>query len=218
MCDVVVVGSYPPLPGPATAATLAAVRRSWDEGYSVRVVSYRTGAADLAVPVAGPLAGRRLLQVRRHYGGPSSVVLVVQRGAPFTDLRGPQQLATAAGLAAAMRTFRRATLVIGEDPDIMAPCLWALTAAARECVVNSEEAARRLHQRYKVPLGALSVEEPEPYPPLAPGIEPSTTGLYSPAAASGVAVVQVPATTLGERARSRARLARARWLGRLRHR
>ena len=217
MCDVVVVGSYPPLPGPATAATLAAVRRAWDEGYSVRVVSYRTGAADLAVPVAGALAGRRLLQVRRHYGGPPAVVLVVQKGAPFTDLRGPQQLATATGLAMAMRRFRRATLVVGEDPEVMAPCMWALTIAASECVVGSEDAARRLHERYKVPLAAISVEETEPYPPLAPGIEPSTTGLYSPAAARGVAVVQMPAATLAERARSRAQFARARLLGRLRH-
>ena len=216
VCDVVVVGSYPPLPGPATAATLAAVRRAWDDGRSVRVVSYRTGAADLAVPVAGPLAGRRLQQVRRHYGGPPAVVLVVQEGAPFTDLRAPQQLATATGLALALASFRRATLVVAEDPGIMAPSMWALVAAARECVVGSEEAARQLHQRYRVPLSAISVEEAEVYPPLAAGVEARTTGLYDPAGARGVAVVGMPVGSLTERLRSRGRLVKARLPGRLR--
>ena len=211
-----VVGSYPPLPGPATAATLAAVRRAWDDGRSVRVVSYRTGAADLAVPVAGPLAGRRLQQVHRHYGGPPAVVLVVQEGAPFTDLRGPQQLATAAGLALALRSFRRATLVIGEDPGVMAPSMWVLFAAARQCVVSSEEAARQFHQRYRVPFSAISVEEGERYPPLAPGVEASTTGLYDPGDARGVAVVGAPAGTLTERLRSRARRVQGRLPARLR--
>ena len=215
-CDVVIIGSYPPMPGPATAATLAAVRRAWDQGSTVRVVSYRHGAADLTVPVAGALAGRRLEQVRRHYGGPPAVVLVLQAGAPFNDLRASQQLATAMGLALALRRFRRATLVVGEDPGLLAPCFWVLAEAAGECVVGSEEAGRQLHERYRVPFRGISVEEAEPYPPLAPGVEPATAGLYRPGAARGLAVVEVPGGTVAERLRSRARTSRSRVLARLR--
>src|SRR5580658_10204128 len=148
VCDVVIVGSYPPMPGPATAATLAAVRRAWDEGASVRVVSYRTGAADISVPVAGPLAGWRLEQVRRHYAGPDQVVLVVQTGVPFSDLRPSQQVATAAGLALALRRFSRATLIVGEDPGLNPICFRALAAAVDEVVVATESSADQLSARY----------------------------------------------------------------------
>lgn len=218
VCDVVVVGSYPPMPGPGTAATLAAVRRAWDQGNDVRVVSYRPGAADLSVPVAGPLAGRRLQQVYRHYGGPPEAVLVVQAGAPFTDLRTPQQLATAAGLVLGLRRFRRATLVVAEDPGVLAPCLLALAEAAGDCVVGNEEDARRLHDRYRVPWRTISVEESEPYPPLVPGVEPSTAGLYRPGAGRGLTAVVMPAGTVSERLRSRVKVSRARLLGRVRGR
>jgi len=204
------------MPGPATAATLAAVRRAWDHGDTVRVVSYRPGAADLTVPVAGALAGRRLEQVRKHYGQPPAAVLVVQAGAPFSDVRPPQQLVTATGLAIALRRFRRATLVVGEDPGVLASSLWVLAEAAGECVVGSEEAGRELHDRYRVPLRAISVEETEPFPPLAPGVEPSTAGLYRPGAARGLTVVEQPGGTVAERFRSRARSSRTRLLARLR--
>ena len=36
-----VVGSYPPVPGPPAAATVAAVRRAWAAGREVVVVSPR---------------------------------------------------------------------------------------------------------------------------------------------------------------------------------
>ena len=205
VCDVVIVGSYPPLPGPGTAATLAAVRRSWDEGLEVRVVSGRTGAADITVPVAGPLAGWRLEQVRRHYGCPGAVVLVVQAGTPFTDLRYRSQVATAAGLAMALRRFPRSTLVVGEDPEIATPCFKALATAVDEVLVGSEGVAAALSERYGLRRGAVTVEEIDPYPLLAPAIEPSTAGLYRPRSARGLTLVEMPTTTLVERARTRGR-------------
>lgn len=137
-------------------------------------------------------------------------------GAPFSDLDGPKQLVTAAGLALALASFRTATLVVAQDPGIMVPSMWALVGVTRECVVSSEGVARQLHERYKVPLSAISVEEAEAYPPLAPGVDISTTGLYDPADAKGVAVVGMPEHTFGERLRSRGRILTARLPRRLR--
>ena len=117
------------MPGPATAATIAAVRRGWDAGERVHVVSYRTGAAPLSVPVSGPLAGWRLEQVRRHLGGPDQVVLGLQAGVPFSSPGRFEQLGTALGLAVAMRRFRRATILVGEDPGVSPACMQALARA-----------------------------------------------------------------------------------------
>jgi len=218
VCDVLVVGSYPPMPGPATAATLAAVRRAWDVGAQVRVVSLRTGAADLTVPVAGPLAGWRLEQVRRHYGGPSHLVLVVQPGAPFIDLRYPQQLATAAGLVMGFRRFPRSTLVVGEDPGILPVFFRAIARAVDEVVVATDSGAKALAERYKLRPGFATVEEVEPYPSLSPGVEPETAGLYRPRAAKGLTFVEMPTSTLVNRARARGRVSRSALTRRLRGR
>jgi hypothetical protein len=203
VCDTVIVGSYPPMPGRATAATLAAVRREWDAGWTVRVVSFRPGAADISVAVAGPLAGWRVEQVRRHYGGPPHLALVLQQGAPFYSRGYPEQLATTLGLLAAFRRFERVTLVVGEDPGVLGPCFRALTRAVSEVVVAGEEEARKLSARYKLVAGAVRVEEPEPYPSLPPGAEPELAGLYRPRASRGLTLVEMPTTTLAERAVSR---------------
>ena len=171
VCGVVVVGSYPPLPGPATAATLAAVRRAWEAGSDVRVVSYRTGAAEISVPVTGPLAGRRLEHIRKHFDNPPEVVLGLQRGVPFSDPRPSQQMATAVGLAAAMRRFRRATLLVGEDPEIMPACFRILASAVDRFIVATPEEASGLVKRYRLKPAAVAVETVEPYPMFPDGVE-----------------------------------------------
>jgi len=193
------------MPGPATEATLAAVRRAWDQGSTVRVVSYRSGAADIAVPVAGPLAGWRLEQVRRHYGSPAHVVLVVQRGAPFSELEPAKQMATAAGLVVALRRFERATLVVGEDPGTMRACLKAIAKVADCVVVAAGEAGGAVQKRYKLSPGAVCVEEVEPYPAFPVGVEAEAAGLYRPEVRRGLSVVDLPSTTLAQRARVRVR-------------
>lgn len=205
VCDVVIVGSYPPMPGPATAASLAAVRRAWDEGLTVRVVSYRTGAADITVPVAGPLAGWRLEQVRRHYDGPRHLVLVLQSGAPYCAMGPAEQLATTAGLVVAFRRFSRVTVVVGEDPGLVPACFRAVVRAADECMVATEYAARALQERYNLRPGMLLVEEVEDYPAFPPGAEVATGGLYRPGAARGLTMVELPATTTAQRALARLR-------------
>jgi hypothetical protein len=216
VCDVVVIGSYPPLPGPATAATLAAVRRAWEAGSDVRVVSYRTGAAEISVPVTGPLAGWRLDHVRKHFDNPSEVVLGLQRGVPFSDPRPTQQMATAAGLAAAMRRFRRATLLVGEDPDVLPACFRILAGAVDRFIVATPEEADWLVERYRLKPAAVAVETVEPYPLFPDGVEPGATGLYRPDGGAGLTVVLQPTTTVADRARARARSQQSLLLKRLR--
>jgi len=206
------------MPGPATAATIAAVRRAWDAGEEVQVVSYRTGAARLAVPVTGPLAGWRLEQVRRHFGGPAQVVLGLQSGVPFSSAGPLEQLATALGLAVAMRRFRRATLLVGEDPGVSPMCMRALARAVQQISVASREDADRLVERYGSLRGIVTVEEVDPYPMLPEGAVPVSEGLYGPGGASNLTVVELPTTTLAQRAQSRLGLRKSLFVRRLRGR
>jgi hypothetical protein len=67
-----VVGSFPPAPGPAAAATVAAVRRAWADGQEVVVVSPRPSAALLVMPVAGVGVGPALSKWRRPSGATGS--------------------------------------------------------------------------------------------------------------------------------------------------
>jgi hypothetical protein len=206
------------MPGPATAATIAAARRAWDAGDSVHVVSYRTGAAPLTVPVAGPLAGWRLEQVRRHLGGPAQVVLGLQSGVPFSSAGALEQLATALGLAVAMRRFRRATLLVGEDPGVSRACMKALARSVDHISVATREDADRLVERYGALRGIVTVDEVDPYPMLPEGAGPVTGGLYGPGGGSNLTVVELPTTTLAQRASSRLGLRRSFLLRRLRGR
>jgi hypothetical protein len=191
------------------------VQRAWDSGSAVGTASYRTGAASVRVPVAGPLAGWRLEQVRRHFGRPAQLVLTVQRGVPFSDDRLWSQLATAAGLAIAIRRFRQATVIVAEDPGIMPACLRAVVSSSRQCTVTTDADARALIARYGLRAGAVAVTEVEPYPHLPEGVAPEDAGLYRPGAVAGLTVVELPTTTLGQRVRARANRARAQLVRRL---
>jgi hypothetical protein len=155
------------------------------------------------------LAGWRLEQVRRHFGGPAQVVLTIQQGVPFCDDGRWQQLATAAGLAVALRRFRRATVLVAEDPQVMPACLKAVVYSSRHCSVTTDAGANSLVQRYGLRPGAVSVVEAEPYPPVPQGTEPEDAGLYRPGGGAGLMVVELPGTTLAQRARARARRAKS---------
>lgn len=110
---MLVVGSYPPVPVAGAPATLREVRRAWAAGDEVTVVSPRLSAAHLAVPVFGPLAGRRLDHVRRHTGT-DRLVLVLEPGFPLPRSRS-LQMATAAVLVPVLRRFEHVRLVrVGE--------------------------------------------------------------------------------------------------------
>ena len=84
--SVLVVGSYPPVPGAPAAATVAAVRRAWAGGSEVVVVSPRPSAAPFVVPVAGPALGRELAKLRLAHVC-NEVVLCLEPGWPFAGQR-----------------------------------------------------------------------------------------------------------------------------------
>ena len=176
---VVVIGSYPPLPGPATAATLAAVKEGMGRGRrrTRRVVPHGGGRNSRAGgrPARGPACRPRPPAVRQ----PSEVVLGLQRGVPFSDPRPSQQMATAVGLAAALRRFRRATLLVGEDPEVMPACFRILASAVERFVVATPEDASWLVKRYRLKPAIVVVEAVEPYPRVPDGVDLTTAGLYA---------------------------------------
>lgn len=107
---VLIAGTYPPIPRPAAEVTVGAVLDAWAAGYEVTVVSPRLSAAHLAVPIAGPLAGRRLDNVRGHTSA-RRLVLVAEPGFPVPESGRAAQMATVAGLVPAMRRFDHVTIV-----------------------------------------------------------------------------------------------------------
>lgn len=114
MSATLIVGTYPPIPLPAAAATVAAVKEAWDAGDEVTVVSPRMSAAHLAVAVAGPLAGRRLANVQRHTST-DRLVLVLEPGFPVPAGTRWKQWATVVGLARSLRRFEHVTVVTAGD-------------------------------------------------------------------------------------------------------
>ena len=78
----VVAGSYPPVPGPPAAATLAAVRAAWGAGDEVTVVSPRASAAGRRAYLHGWRAVAALARLSR---GQDRLVLVVEPSANDPD-------------------------------------------------------------------------------------------------------------------------------------
>ena len=150
---VVVVGSYPPIPLPAAAATLDEAERARSGGGAVTVVSPRLSAADLAVPAAGALSGRRLANVRR-YTGADHLILVAERGFPIPDGSPPRQLAAALSLRQGLGRYRRVRLVLVGPPGWPAWLRRLVTSAADEVAeVRAAPAIAGL-----TPLGPPEVE------------------------------------------------------------
>lgn len=180
---VLVAGNYPPVRGPATAATLAAVRDVWDHGDQTVVVAARSGAADIVATVAGPLAGWRLDQLRRRSGA-SAAVLVLQAELPYRPMprsapaaRFVAHLATTASLLWAIRNFDEVSLVlaghIGVSPRIWRPLcagqrrVFAIDAALAECAgipVGSVSILERVSGPLGLPEPGVSVLGPPEVP------------------------------------------------------
>ncbi len=130
-----VAGSYPPLPGQAPAATLAAVRRAWAEGAEVDVASPRPSAAKYVLASGKPL-GRQLAALRRREGC-DGVVLCVEPGWPLMPVGssrrrslGGRRRRAVGGLTNALLGFSYAEVVVTGAPgdlvdqlDALAP-LW----------------------------------------------------------------------------------------------
>ena len=184
----VVVGSYPPVPGPAAAATVAAVRRAWAAGHEVVVVSPRPSAAQLVMAAAGAEVGPALSRVwpagasvRGSSSAPhgsQEVVLCLEPGWPFgrghrrgrrergRPLHWPLNLPlsreelerAARSLATALSGFDRAELVVTGDLGVPPDVLGLLWPVVEKVTANSEEVASVLRA-----AGAPGVNVVEPY-------------------------------------------------------
>jgi hypothetical protein len=136
-----VVGSYPPVPGAPAAATVAAVRRAWEGGAEVVVVSPRPSAAPFVVPLTGPALGRELAKLRVAHGC-DELVLCLEPGWPFarSARSGPAAARTARSLAEALGGFERAEVVVtgelGVAPEVF-ELLWGHAKAHVRTVIGS---------------------------------------------------------------------------------
>ena len=155
----IVVGSYPPVPGPAAAASVAAVRRAWDAGAEVVVASPRPSAAPhVLAPVAGCRGlGRELTRLRRDHGC-DEVVVCIEPGWPLSGRR-PER--SGHYLAGALGRFGHAELVVTGSPTELGKALaglsvlWPVVAEVTAC---SDELAAALRA-----AGAPAVRTVEPF-------------------------------------------------------
>ncbi len=164
-----VVGSYPPVPGPAAAATVAAVRRSWAAGLDVVVVSPRPSAAPLVLRAAGARGiGREVARLGRHLACDRVVMCVVPGWpTPGRTGSGPRSL------AAALSSFRHAEVVVtgaGGGPWSLWAPLWG---AAELVTAGSEETGASVRA-----AGAPAVRVCEPYE--GAHLRPFPVGAVSP--------------------------------------
>ncbi len=138
-----VLGSYPPVPGEAAAATLAAVGRAWRDGREVVVVSPRVSAAHEVARLAGLGAARAVKRLAGAYGC-SEVVLCLEPGMPFSGRRpgGWRARRSSRRLAGVLRSFQGAELVVTGDLGLPAKVLSPLWAAATTVTASSEAVAR----------------------------------------------------------------------------
>lgn len=163
--DVLVVGSFPPVGGPATAATLAALRRAWDAGEQVVTASLRAGAADHVARVAGPLAGRRLAQARAAAGGPPTLVLGLD---PVQLGTGRSPVATVASLLPVLRRFSQVSVLWTAPLPLPPRAAWVLWRAVDTVVVESGREAEAVGSG--VPEQKIRSVALEAGPPLAEGV------------------------------------------------
>ncbi|MGH9114515.1 MAG: glycosyltransferase [Acidimicrobiales bacterium] len=142
---VLVVGSYPPVPGLASEATLEAARRAHHVGDAVVVASPRAGAAHNAVRLRGPLAGARLDALRRRTGA-QRLVLCAEAGMPV-PLRARRTMLgravepvlealTVLSLTRALDRFAHVSAVVTGDLGVGVDLPRVLREHAEEVVVN----------------------------------------------------------------------------------
>jgi len=128
MTRTLVAGSYPPVPGPASAATLRAVRSELARGAEVEVISPRPSAAHYVESLRGPSAARAIRRRGRAIDA-DTVVLCVEPGIPFEPGTSERRVRIqTAMLVAAMRRFRRVVVLVPaglSERDAPARRLWA---------------------------------------------------------------------------------------------
>jgi hypothetical protein len=162
---LLVVGSYPPVPGAAAAATVAAVCRGWDEGREVEVVSPRPSAAHRTARLRGIRAARELAQLRQHAEA-HEVVLSMERGMTFTPGgNSVRHRVEASALARALAGYSRVTVLMTSDIDVSGEALAILWPRVDRVVTVSREERDRLTSRLRVPARLISVDPDSRFAP-----------------------------------------------------
>lgn len=172
---VLIVGSFPPVGGPAASASVAAVRRAWAEGLEVTTASLRPGAADMIARVSGPLAGQRL--GRAHRAAPPADRLVLNletamlRGAIFPAAARATTIVTMEmsllGLLPVMRRFDHVTILLTEPLGLPARLLRPLWSSADAVILPSGTDAAVLAPG--APANRVKIAEPYPHVPVVRG-------------------------------------------------
>ena len=149
---MLLLGSHPPVPSPAAAATLAALRRELRSGRKVVTAAPRASAATLTIPLAGPAAAWRLERARRSTGA-ARLVLAVEPGVPLAaprnrlasarfvrTVRPLTDLITLLPLRAALRRFDHVVLVVSDTSrEVRGVVAW-LRGRADEVVLTGAAA------------------------------------------------------------------------------
>jgi hypothetical protein len=175
-----VVGSFPPVAGPASASTVAAVRRAWADGDEVVTASLRAASADLVARVAGPTAGWRLERARVAAGRPPRLVLGLEAGLLGPGLSARRGVARAAdlgqaligvaGLVRALDRFDQVSVLLSGTLDLPAPLLDALWRHVDAVVVATGDEA--LAPGARVPSALVRTVDAYPVRPAIPGVTP----------------------------------------------
>jgi hypothetical protein len=145
--SLLVFGSFPPVGTAGSAVTLEVAREHWARREEIEVAAPRDSAARLTVPVAGPLAGRRLAALQR-ITGTTRLIFCAERELPVPTTGYPAALLpavqreTARRLAVALRAFDHVTLILCGDHGIPPAALAILTAAATDVVARPEVTGR----------------------------------------------------------------------------
>jgi hypothetical protein len=185
-----VAGSYPPVPGAPAAATVAAVRRAWEAGLEVVVVSPRPSAAPFVLAVTGRGLARQLAALARRHGC-ERIVLCAEPSWPLCGRR-PERRAWA--LASTLGRFGHAELVVTGSPEELGSSLGALAIVGRATATvtaGSEVLAEALRA-----VGAGAVQVAEPF--AGAGLRPE---LVAGAGGAAVGPLEPGALLLAARAR-----------------
>jgi hypothetical protein len=172
---VLVAGVYPPVPGTAAEATLAAVRHLVADGRQVEVVSPRPSAAHHFGPLVGADASRVLARLASS-GRFDHLVLCVSSNVPFDSASGGRRHRVQAWLLTRqLRRFRRVDVLVAEPPAASRRALATLWTAVDSVLVDASslgDAAERLGAPVAklavAPFSWPSVRAPAPVSALGP--------------------------------------------------
>jgi hypothetical protein len=169
-----VAGSYPPAPGPATAATLAAVRAALAAGDDVIVVSPRASAAHRRAHLAG---WRGAVALARLSPRRQRLVLVAQPGMPLGD---GDRAAAAAMAAVARRRYRNFDLWLVDPSKLPVQALQKLWPAAGRVFVSCEADAEEAATRLGIPASRIVVDQAGSPAASRIGVEPGGVTPFGP--------------------------------------